>query len=363
MIPFFDLASQQLGIKSQIDQNISSVLSHGNYILGPEVYELEDRLADYTGSKYCITCANGTDALQIALMAIDICPGDEVIVPGFSYIATAEAVALLGAVPIYVDVDFENCNLSYNAIDEKITNKTKAIIAVSLFGKPANFNEINAIASKYRLIVIEDAAQSFGSSYFGRKSCNLSTIACTSFFPTKPLGCYGDGGAIFTSDPELASIIRKIARHGQTKKYYHEIIGINSRLDTIQAAVLLAKLEILDWEIHTKKKVAKYYNQNLAPVHNIDIPEITDETESAWALYTLKFRQRSKNQAHLTNMNIPSVVYYPLPLYKQQALLNNKVLLANTETLCAEVLSIPIHAYLNIEMQDQIINAISNFNS
>jgi UDP-2-acetamido-2-deoxy-ribo-hexuluronate aminotransferase len=213
MIPFFDLAAQQAVIKSQIDENISKVLAHGKYILGPEVTELEERLCEYTGAKYCITCANGTDALQIALMAIGVGPGDEVITPSFSYIATAEATALLGATPVYIDVDQTTFNINPSLIENKITAKTKAIIPVSLYGQPANFDIINQIAEKHNLIVIEDAAQSFGAEYNQKKSCNLSDIACTSFFPTKPLGCYGDGGAVFTSNEQLANNIRQIARH------------------------------------------------------------------------------------------------------------------------------------------------------
>ena len=223
MISFFNLAAQQALIKRQIDENISKVLSHGKYILGPEVAELEERLCEYTGAKYCITCANGTDALQIALMAIGIGLDDEVITPAFSYIATAEATALLGATPIYVDVDPVTFNINPALIEEKITSRTKAIIPVSLYGQPADFKEINKIARKHNLIVIEDAAQSFGAEQNGQKSCNLSDIACTSFFPTKPLGCYGDGGAMFTENDEIAKNLKMIANHGQEQKYYHKI--------------------------------------------------------------------------------------------------------------------------------------------
>ena len=243
---FFDLDIQQSYLKSRIDEGISNVLSHGQYILGPEVIELEEKLCSFSGSKRCISCANGTDAIQISLMALGIGINDEVIVPGFTYIAPAEAVALLGAKPKYVDV----CPVTYNIDSEKlesaITEKTKAIIAVSLYGQCADFEKINTIAKKYDLPVIEDAAQSFGAMQNEKKSCNLSTIATTSFFPTKPLGCYGDGGAIFTSDLELAENIRQIARHGQEKRYHHVKIGINSRLESIQAAVLIAKLTIFD---------------------------------------------------------------------------------------------------------------------
>ena len=243
---FFDLEAQQFRLKDEIDKKISAVLNHGQFILGPEVYELEGALCEYTGAKHCITCANGTDALQIALMAIGIGAGDEVITPAFSYISTAEATKLLGAKPVYVDVDPVTFNINPELLEADITAKTKAIIPVSLYGQPANFSAINKIAKNHNLIVIEDAAQSFGAEQSGKKSCNLSTIGCTSFFPTKPLGCYGDGGAIFTSDESLARIVRQIARHGQEKRYYHTRLGVNSRLDTIQAAILLAKLTILE---------------------------------------------------------------------------------------------------------------------
>ena len=236
---FIDLKSQYQRLKPQIDAAIQRVLDHGQFILGPEVAELEEKLVAYTGAKYCISVANGTDALQIALMALGVGPGDEVITPGFTYIATAETVALLGAKPVYVDVDARTYNLDPALLEASITPRTKAIIPVSLYGQCAEFDAINAIAARHGISVIEDAAQSFGASYKGRKSCNLSTIACASFFPSKPLGCYGDGGAIFTSDDELAKVIRQIARHGQDRRYHHVRVGVNSRLDTIQAAILL----------------------------------------------------------------------------------------------------------------------------
>ena len=232
MIEFIDLKAQQARIKEQIDAGIQKVLAHGQYILGPEVAELEERLAAFTGSKYCITCANGTDALQIAQMALGIGPGDEVITPGFTYIATAETVALLGAKPVYVDIDPLTYNLDPALLDAAITPRTKAIIPVSLYGQCADMDAINEIAAKHGIPVIEDAAQSFGATYKGRRSCNLSTIACTSFFPSKPLGCYGDGGAIFTNDDELAKVMRQTARHGQYRRYHHIRVGVNSRLDT-----------------------------------------------------------------------------------------------------------------------------------
>ena len=351
MIPFFDLAAQQAVIKCQIDENIAKVLSHGKYILGPEVEVLEERLVEYTGAKYCITCANGTDALQIALMAIGVGPGDEVITPAFSYIATAEATALLKAKPVYVDVDPTTFNLNPALIEEKITNKTKAIIPVSLYGQPADFNAINHIAEKYGLTVIEDAAQSFGSSYFDKKSCNLSTIACTSFFPTKPLGCYGDGGAIFTSNEELAKNIRMIARHGQKRRYFHEIVGVNSRLDTLQAAILICKLSILDTEIQARNKVAEMYSELISNTDSIQKPKIKPRLTSAWAQYTLTVKNRENIVEKLKENGIPSSIHYPLPLNQQPAVADRTLTNLISEKLAKQVLSIPVHAYLS---EDQI---------
>ncbi len=257
---FVDLQEQRRRIKDEIDAGIKGVLDHGRFILGPEVAELEDKLADFCGVRHCVSCANGTDALQIAQMALGIGPGDEVITPGFSYIATAETIAMLGAKIVYVDIDPRTYNLNPDKLEAAITPKTRAIIPVSLFGQCADFDAINAIANEHNIPVIEDAAQSFGATYNGRRSCSLSQIACTSFFPSKPFGCYGDGGALFTNDDELAKIIRQIARHGQEKRYHHVRVGVNSRLDAIQAAILLAKLRIfIDDEINSRNTVAARY--------------------------------------------------------------------------------------------------------
>jgi len=361
MIPFFDLAAQQAVIKRQIDENISKVLAHGKYILGPEVAELEEHLCEYTGAKYCITCANGTDALQIALMAIGVGPGDEVITPAFSYIATAEATALLGATPIYVDVDPVTYNINSVLIEEKITARTKAIIPVSLYGQPADFREINKIARRHNLIVIEDAAQSFGAEQFGQKSCNLSDIGCTSFFPTKPLGCYGDGGAIFTSDEEIANDIRRIARHGQSKRYYHECVGVNSRLDTIQAAVLLAKLSVFEDEIQSRQIIAERYTSALKELPNIKLPLLTENGRSAWGQYTVASCHRDNLKKSLSTHGIPSSVHYPLPLHRQPAVADPGLSLPYGDQAADTVLSLPFSAYLNSCDQDKIIAAVAEF--
>lgn len=356
MIPFIDLASQQERLRDQLHLGIQQVLDHGKYILGPEVTELEQKLAEYTGAKYCISCANGTDALQIALMTLGIGPGDEVITPGFSYIATAEVSALLGARIVYVDIDPISYNLEPNALKNAITPKTKAIIPVSLYGQCADFDAINSIAQQYQIPVIEDAAQSFGATYKETKSCNLSTIACTSFFPTKPLGCYGDGGALFTSDEELATNIRQIARHGQSKRYHHLRVGVNSRLDTLQAAILLSKLTILDDEISARLLAANAYNAAWEKT-NIAIPQIAQHNQSSWAQYTVRVQNRDLVQKKLSAAGIPSTVHYPLPLNKQPAVAQPNATLPNGNLAANEVLSLPIHPYMSSETQEHIISA------
>lgn len=357
MIPFVDLAAQQARLRNEIDAGIARVLEHGQYILGPEVAELEKRLAEYCGAAHCISCGNGTDALQIALMALGVGPGDEIITPAFSYIAAAEAAALLGAKLIYVDIDEETYNIDPALIEAAITYRTKALLPVSLFGQAADFDAINAIAQSHRLPVVEDAAQSFGASYKGRKSGNLSTLACTSFFPSKPLGCYGDGGAVFTSDPELARIARQVARHGQERRYFHVRVGINSRLDTLQAAILLPKLTILDDEIAARQRVAERYNAAFEPA-GIATPSIYTGNVSAWAQYTVRVAKREKVQAHLTSREIPTVAHYPLPLNRQPAVSDYTTLLPKGDLAADEVLSLPMHPYLEPHVQDRIIEAL-----
>ena len=356
---FIDLAAQQQRIKSEIDANIQKVLSHGKYILGPEVNELEEKLAAYTGAKYCITCANGTDALQIALMALGIGSGDEVITPGFTYIATAETVALLGAKPVYVDVYENTYNLNVELLEAAITPNTKAIIPVSLYGQCADFDAINAIAAKHNIPVIEDGAQSFGASYKGRKSGNLTTISCTSFFPSKPLGCYGDGGAIFTSDDELAKIIRQVARHGQDRRYHHIRVGVNSRLDTLQAAILLPKLAILDDEIRLRQEVAANYQKEFAEVGFTAVPFIEEHNISAYAQFTVRVANRDAVQAKLKEAGIPTAVHYPIPLNKQPAVASDAVLPVG-DRVAEEVMSLPMHPYMALNQIQQVVQALIN---
>jgi len=353
---FIDLVAQQDRIKDKLNANIQKVLAHGQYILGPEVHELEEKLSAYTGAKYCITCANGTDALQIAQMAFGIGPGDEVITPGFTYIATAETVAVLGAKPIYVDINPKTYNLDVEQLEAAITPRTKAIIGVSLYGQCADFDTINAIAAKHNIPVIEDAAQSFGASYKGKKSCNLTTIACTSFFPSKPLGCYGDGGAVFTNDEALATVMRQIARHGQDRRYHHIRVGVNSRLDTLQAAILLPKLEILDDEMQARQHVAETYNQLFTEAGITTIPFIEAHNQSAWAQYTIQVDNRDEVQAKLKDQCIPTAVHYPIPLNKQPAVADSNAVLPVGDEVAQKVMSLPMHPY----MQNTDIKAICN---
>lgn len=357
MIEFIDLKAQQSRIRAEIDAGIQRVLAHGQYILGPEVAELEEKLATYVGAKYCITCANGTDALQIAQMAFGIGPGDEVITPGFTYIATAETVAVLGATPVYVDVNPKTYNLYVEQLEAVITPRTKAIIPVSLYGQCADFDAINAIAAKYNIPVIEDAAQSFGATYKGRKSCNLSTVACTSFFPSKPLGCYGDGGAIFTNDEELAKVIRQIARHGQDRRYHHIRVGVNSRLDTLQAAILLPKLAILDDEMQARQRVADTYTKLFNEAGILTTPFIEMHNQSAWAQYTIQVDNRSEVQEKLKSQGIPTAVHYPIPLNKQPAVADDNAVLSVGDLVAERVMSLPMHPYLTIEAQEKIVSS------
>jgi UDP-2-acetamido-2-deoxy-ribo-hexuluronate aminotransferase len=339
---FIDLKSQYRRLKKDIDAGIQRVLDHGQYILGPEVGELEEKLAAYTGAKHCITVANGTDALQIAQMALGIGPDDEVITPGFTYIATAETVALLRAKPVYVDIAPSTYNLDPALLEAALTPRTKAIIPVSLYGQCADFDAINAIAAKHGIPVIEDAAQSFGASYKGRKSCNLSTIACTSFFPSKPLGCYGDGGAIFTNDDELAKVMRQISRHGQDRRYHHIRVGVNSRLDTIQAAILLPKLAVLDEEMASRQQVANRYAELLNGAGINTTPYIEPYNISAWAQYTIRLQDRDAIQKKLTQAGIPTVVYYPTPLNKQPAVADAFAKTPVGDEAAGEVISLPM---------------------
>lgn len=354
---FIDLAAQQARIKDRIDAGIARVMAHGQYILGPEVAELEGRIAAYTGAKHCITVANGTDALQIALMALGVGRGDEVVTPGFTYFATAEAAAVLGARPVYVDVDPVTFNLDPAGLESAITPKTRAIIPVSLYGQCADYDAINEIAAKHGIAVVEDAAQSFGATYKGRRSCNLTDIATTSFFPSKPLGCYGDGGALMTNDDDMALAIRQIARHGQDRRYHHVRIGMNSRLDTLQAAVLLVKLEIFEEEMQLRQEAAARYMERLTGI--VPVPVVASQNVSAWAQYTIRTLDRDRVQARLKEAGVPSVVHYPLAVNRQPAIEDESVALPHSDQAAAEVLSLPFGPYIQADEQDAVAEALS----
>ncbi len=358
---FIDLKAQYRRIRKSVAERTQRVYDHGQYIMGPEIAELEKALADRTGSGECISCSSGTDALLIALMALSIKPGDEVITTPFTFIATVETIALLGAVPVFVDIDSRTYNLDPALLEAAITPRTRAIMPVSMFGQCADFDAVNEIASRHRLPVIEDGAQSFGATCKTRQSCNLSTIGCTSFFPSKPLGCYGDGGACFTNDPELATAMRQIRAHGQSARYHHTRIGINGRLDTLQAAILLAKLEIFDEEIKLRERVAERYTRALD--NHVVTPYVTPGHTSVYAQYTIATDDRERLIQGLTAAGIPTAIHYPTPLHLQPAfkyLGMNAGSFPNSEHAAERVVSLPMHPYLVEDQQDRICDAVIN---
>ncbi|MAK56147.1 MAG: aminotransferase DegT [Pusillimonas sp.] len=358
-IQFIDLKAQYQALKQDIDARIQRVLDHGQYIMGPEVTELETRLADYTGASHCITVASGTEALLISLMAIDLKPGDEVITTPFTFVATAEVIALLGAVPVFVDIEPDTCNIDASKIEAAITAKTRAIMPVSLYGQPADMDEINEIAARHNLVVIEDAAQSFGSEYKGRKSCNLSTIGCTSFFPSKPLGCYGDGGAIFTNDANLAKACKEIRVHGQEKRYVHSRIGVGGRMDTIQCAVVLGKLERFNWEIEQRLKIGARYNALLQD--KVQVVTQRNDRTSVFAQYTVIIENRAAVQEALKGQGVPTAVHYPVPLNRQSAyagLSRVSGAVTHSEWMADRVMSLPMSPDLNDATQDIIVEQL-----
>ncbi len=366
-IPFIDLKSQYELISEKIKGSIDVVLGHGNFINGPEVTEFETNLKSYTSVKHAITCANGTDALAIALLALKIQPHDAVFVPSFTYIASAESIALVGGVPYFVDVgeDYNICSKSLEiAIDDakKNNHNPRIVIPVDLFGKPSICGELDELIDNFNLETIYDAAQSFGSSHNQIKIGNFGDITTTSFFPAKPLGCYGDGGAIFTNNDELAKVIRSIKNHGMgNHKYEHINIGMNSRLDTIQAAVLNEKIKLLHDEIIQRNEIARYYNDGLSD-SNLILPKLSNTNSYAWAQYTVRHVDRDKIIEFLQSKSIPSAIYYPIPLNEQDAYKSCNVVssgLGNTEKFCKEVFSLPMSPYLKKEHQDYIISTLN----
>jgi UDP-2-acetamido-2-deoxy-ribo-hexuluronate aminotransferase len=355
---FIDLKSQYAALREDMNARIQRVLDHGQYILGPEVKELEERLAARTGAKHCVAVASGTEALLIALMALGVKPGDEVVTTPFTFAATAEMIVLIGAKPVFVDVEEDTANIDVLKLQAAITPRTRAIMPVSLYGQPADMDEINRIAAQYKLPVIEDAAQSFGATYKGRESCNLSTIGCTSFFPSKPLGCYGDGGAIFTSDDELGKAMREIRVHGQEGRYRHTRVGVGGRMDSIQCAVVLAKLERFDWEVRQRIEIGAHYDALLAP--SVTTMKVRPDRTSVYAQYTVRVAERARFEQGLKAHGIPSAVHYPLSLHQQPAYAAGYAdqSFPVSEALAREVISLPMHADLDEATQQRIVAAV-----
>jgi len=360
---FIDLKTQYNLMKESINKRIQTVLDHGQYIMGPEVAELEKKLAEFTGSKHCIAVSSGTDALMVALMAYDIGPGDEVITTPFTFIATGEMIAILGAKPVFVDIDPKTYNINPELIEKAITKKTKAIMPVSLYGQCADFDAINEIGKKHNIPVIEDGAQSFGASYKTRKSCNLSEIGCTSFFPSKPLGGYGDGGAIFTNNDELAVKMRRIMNHGQDVRYNHPMIGINGRLDTLQAAILLVKMEHFNQEISSREKTGKRYSEKLSG--NVVTPYCESYNQHVYAQFTIQVNNRDQFLKNMSERQIPTAIHYPKPLHMQPVFAHLGLKASDfpeSEKISAKVVSLPMHPYLTVEDQDAVIKAVIESN-
>jgi UDP-2-acetamido-2-deoxy-ribo-hexuluronate aminotransferase len=358
---FTDLKAQYAALKPAIDARIQQVLDHGQYIMGPEVAELEHTLAGFTGSRHCITVASGTEALLIALMALGIKPGDEVITSPFTFAATAEAILLLGATPVFADVEPDTCNIDASQIEAEITPATRAIMPVSLYGQCADMDAINAIAGRHGLPVIEDAAQSFGATYQGRRSTALSTFGATSFFPSKPLGCYGDGGALFTDDDALAKAAREIRVHGQSARYTHTRLGVGGRMDTLQCAVLLAKWPRFEWELQRRAELGARYGRLLADVPGVRTLTVRPDRDCVWGQYTVFVEHRDRVQAALKEAGIPTAVHYPRPLHHQPAYA------AHCCPDCCEVslrvaqqvLSLPMSADLSESDQDRVVEALA----
>jgi UDP-2-acetamido-2-deoxy-ribo-hexuluronate aminotransferase len=360
---FIDLKSQYRALKSSIDAHIHAVLDHGQYIMGPEMAALEGELAAYVGARHCVTVASGTEALLISLMALGIGPGDEVITTPFTFVATAEVIVLAGAKPVFVDVEPDTCNLNASLLEAAITPRTKAIMPVSLYGQPADMDDINAIAARHGdICVIEDAAQSFGATYRGSRSGHLSQIGCTSFFPSKPLGCYGDGGAIFTDDDSLAKACQEIRVHGQSARYHHTRIGVGGRMDTIQCAVLLAKMARFEWEVQRRIALgARYVERIRAECPTVALVNVKNDRTSVWAQFTILVDNRDEVQARMKALGIPTAVHYPKSLHQQPAYesLAGGGSYPVSEQLQRRVISLPMSADLTEEQMDLVVNALA----
>ena len=358
---FADLKAQYAALREQIDARLQRVFDHGQYIMGPEVQQLEERLAAFAGTRHCIGVASGTEALLIAMMSLGIGRGDEVITTPFTFAATAEMVVLLGATPVFVDIEPDTCNLDARLIEAAVTPRTRAILPVSLYGQVADMDDINAVAARHGLAVIEDAAQSFGAGYRGRRSCGLSTWGATSFFPSKPLGCYGDGGALFTDDDALAQAAREIRVHGQSARYTHTRIGVGGRLDTLQAAVLLAKLERFDWELQRRRELGARYAALLADMPGLRTLAVRPDRDCVWGQYTVFVERRASVQAALQAQGIPSAVHYPKPLHRQPAYAAHagRAHCPVSEQVAELVLSLPMSADLSHADQDRVAASLA----
>ena len=359
-IEFVDLKSQYRALKDVVAERMQRVLDHGQFIMGPEVQELEQRLCAFSGAPHCITVASGSEALLIALMALDLQPGDEVITTPFTFVATAEMIVLLGGVPVFADIEPDTCNLDANLVESKITPRTRAVLPVSLYGQVADMHALNAIAARHGLAVIEDAAQSFGATYRGARSGNLSTLGCTSFFPSKPLGCYGDGGAILTSDPALAQACRELRVHGQSARYRHTRVGVGGRMDTLQCAVVLAKLERFEWELAQRRALGERYRVALADAPGVRLLAVREDRDCVWAQFTVFVHQRERVQAALAAQGIPTAVHYPRPVHHQTAYARFERAHSCPHSVQAaqRVLSLPMSADLTHAQQDRIVQAL-----
>jgi UDP-2-acetamido-2-deoxy-ribo-hexuluronate aminotransferase len=356
---FIDLKTQQLKIRKSIDNRIAKVLDQGQYIMGPEISELESVLSKYVGSKHCISNSSGTDALLLAMMAMNIGPGDEVITTPFTFFATGEMVSLIGAKLVLVDIDPDTYNIDPKKIEAAITSKTKAIVPVSLYGLSADFDPINEIAAKYKIPIFEDAAQSFGATYKGKKACSLTSVGCTSFFPSKPLGGYGDSGACFTDNDELAQKMKELRVHGQESRYNHTQVGINGRMDTLQAAILLAKMEIFEEEVKLREKIGARYTQLIG--QKLKVQKVPTGYTNVYAQYTVEVDDRKSVQARLQEMGIPTAVHYPIPMHLQPVYKNigyKKGDFPFSERASERVMSLPMHPYLSAPEQEKIIHSL-----
>jgi len=361
-IDFAKLTYQYNLYKNEIDEAIAKVLNHGKYIMGPEINELEEKLCEFTGSKNAVTCSSGTDALLLAMMALGVKEEDEIITTPFTFIATAETIALLKARPVFVDIDESTYNIDYKKIEEKITPKTKGIISVSLYGQPSDLDEINEIAKKHNLFHIVDGAQSFGATYKQKAEVHNCDIYTTSFFPAKPLGCYGDGGAVLTNNDELAEKLKMLRVHGQNKRYHHKYIGLGARLDTIQAAILFVKLQYYKKDLKLRQGVAEKYTKQLP--NNIIKPTLKEDRTSAWAQYSIRVNNRDEVQAKLKEVGIPTAVHYPMPLHMQECfkyLGYKKGDFPVAEKVSKEIMSLPMNPYLNDEEIEYIAKKVGEF--